>query len=180
MIESRIQILALLVLLLAGCSKENPIDKYKYWQGAGDSGETVERDKTTVEIKDNGIYVNGEQFYIKGAALNGKNLSATDDENPFWAEAVKAGANSIRLYSSADLPADNTKALACLDKFYEQHIFVAFGLQVARECDGADYSSDAIREYRINTLKKEVDKYKGHPAILFWCIGNEVSFPDLG
>ena len=56
MIESRIQILALLVLLLAGCSKENPIDKYKYWQGAGDSGETVERDKTTVEIKDNGIY----------------------------------------------------------------------------------------------------------------------------
>lgn len=174
MIESRIQILALLVLLLAGCSKENPIDKYKYWQGAGDSGETVERDKTTVEIKNNGIYVNGEQFYIKGAALNGKNLSATDDENPFWAEAVKAGANSIRLYSSADLPADNTKALACLDKFYEQHIFVAFGLQVARECDGADYSSDAIREYRINTLKKEVDKYKGHPAILFWCIGNEV------
>ena len=157
------------------CSTVNPIDKYKYpqWPELPESEDPAEGESTVVEIRDNKLYVNGNLFFVKGAACNGLNVDS-DGENPFWNEAVAAGANSVRIYSPGDLPSDINAAKACLDRLVEAGVYVCFGLEVKRECDGFDYTSEPKREVQTERLKAEVDKFKGHPAILFWCIGNEV------
>ena len=53
---------------------------------------------TTVEVRGNQFYVNNQAFFVKGAACNGLN-NLSSGENPFWAKAAAAGANTIRIYS---------------------------------------------------------------------------------
>ena len=82
-----------LLMLLAGsvmAAKELSFDFYLY------------PTTTTVEVRGNQFYVNNQAFFVKGAACNGLN-NLSSGENPFWAEAAAAGANTIRIYSPYDL-----------------------------------------------------------------------------
>lgn len=98
---------------------------------------------------------NGKPYYIKGAG-------AKDHFNLL----SKSGANSIRLWST------NNQQL--LDSAHQYGFTVTLGLHVRPERSGMDYNNEYAVKGQIEQLKKEVIKYKDHPALLIWGIGNEV------
>lgn len=124
-------------------------------------------DIPTVEIKDGRLYVNSEEFFVKGAAINGDNKDS-DRKQEFWVEAGNAGANIVRIYGA------NGQSREMLDEMARRGMYVCFGLNVGRQCNGFDYNDEFARKKQLATLKGIVDEIKDHPAILMWCIGNEL------
>ena len=98
---------------------------------------------------------NGAPYYIKGAGAK-----------DHFDLLVKSGANSIRVWST-----NNT---ALLDSAYQHGLTVTLGLHVRPERSGMDYNNEYAVKGQIEQLKNEVLKYKDHPALLVWGIGNEV------
>lgn len=127
---------------------------------------------SNVVVRNKKLYVDGKEFFIKGVACNGHNV--VGGTNPFWEEAINCGANTIRTYSVADLASTTADTKKILDDFATKGVYVNFGISLGRECEGFDYNDEANRTAQIAAAKQAVDRYKGHPAILMWCIGNEV------
>ena len=98
---------------------------------------------------------NGTPYYIKGAGAK-----------DHFDLLVKSGANSIRIWST------NNKAF--LDSAHQHNLTVTLGLHVRPERSGMDYNDEYAVKGQIEHLKNEVLKYKDHPALLVWGIGNEV------
>ena len=98
---------------------------------------------------------NGLPYYIKGAGAK-----------DHFDLLVKSGANSIRIWST------NNKAL--LDSAHKHGLTVTLGLHVRPERSGMNYNDEYAVKGQIEFLKNEVLKYKDHPALLVWGIGNEV------
>ena len=98
---------------------------------------------------------NGVPYYIKGAGAK-----------DHFDLLVKSGANSIRVWST------NNKAF--LDSAHHYGLTVTLGLHVRPERSGMDYNDEYAVKGQIEYLKNEVLKYKDHPALLVWGIGNEV------
>ena len=98
---------------------------------------------------------NGKPYYIKGAGAK-----------DHFDLLVKSGANSIRIWST------NNKEL--LDSAHKHNLTVTLGLHVRPERSGMDYDDEYAVKGQIEYLKNEVLKYKDHPALLVWGIGNEV------
>lgn len=98
---------------------------------------------------------NGKPYYIKGAGAK-----------DHFDLLVRSGANSIRIWST------NNKEL--LDSAYKHNLTVTLGLHVRPERSGMDYDDEYAVKGQIEYLKNEVLKYKDHPALLVWGIGNEV------
>ena len=98
---------------------------------------------------------NGVPYYIKGAGAK-----------DHFDLLVKSGANSIRIWST-----NNT---ALLDSAYKHGLTVTLGLHIRPERSGMDYNDEYSVKGQIEYLKNEVLKYKDHPALLVWGIGNEV------
>ena len=98
---------------------------------------------------------NGVPYYIKGAGAK-----------DHFDLLVSSGANSIRVWST------NNKSL--LDSAYNHGLTVTLGLHVRPERSGMDYNDEYAVKGQIEFLKNEVLKYKDHPALLVWGIGNEV------
>ena len=98
---------------------------------------------------------NGVPYYIKGAGAK-----------DHFDLLVSSGANSIRIWST------NNSAL--LDSAHQHGLTVTLGLHVRPERSGMDYNNEYAVKGQIEKLKNEVLKYKDHPALLVWGIGNEV------
>ena len=98
---------------------------------------------------------NGIPYYIKGAGAK-----------DHFDLLVKSGANSIRVWST------NNKAF--LDSAQHYGLTVTLGLHVRPERSGMNYNDEYAVKGQIEYLKNEVLKYKDHPALLVWGIGNEV------
>ena len=98
---------------------------------------------------------NGIPYYIKGAGAK-----------DHFDLLVSSGANSIRIWST------NNSSL--LDSAYQHGLTVTLGLHVRPERSGMDYNNEYAVKGQIEQLKNEVLKYKDHPALLVWGIGNEV------
>ena len=113
-----------------------------------------------VEVKTNSLgnfelLRNGVPYYIKGAGAK-----------DHFDLLVESGANSIRVWST------NNKAF--LDSAHQNGLTVTLGLYVRPERSGMDYNDEYAVKGQIEFLKNEVLKYKDHPALLVWGIGNEV------
>jgi glycosyl hydrolase family 2 len=54
-------------------------------------------------------------------------------------------------------------------------LYVTMGLDLARERHGFNYSDPAAVAKQLEEIKGEVLKYKDHPALLIWAIGNELN-----
>ncbi|MFH1282354.1 MAG: gliding motility-associated C-terminal domain-containing protein [bacterium] len=127
---------------------------------------------TKVEIQDNKFFVNGQPFKVKGVNTNftpvGKNplyYDWTVDKRNYEIdiELLKAiGANVVRIYN---IPS-NQEALL---KFYEQGIYMILTFPVGE--DDINNKPDMI--YRYLSF---VSDWMNHPAVLAWCIGNEVDY----
>ena len=125
-------------------------------------GPVPERAPSVVRVvEDSGRYrllVNGAPFFIKGAGLDGGDPQ----------ELARRGGNALRTWSTTD-------AKAVLDRAQRNGLFVAMGIEVARERHGFDYDdADAVAR-QLARVRSEVLASKDHPALLMWVVGNELN-----
>ncbi|MBE0637446.1 MAG: DUF4434 domain-containing protein [Bacteroidales bacterium] len=108
------------------------------------------------------IYVNGEPYYMKGAG--------TDGHDP--ASVAKYGGNTMRTWSTGN---EHFSGKELLDGAHANGLMVVMGLNIARERHGFDYDDEAAVKKQLEFVREEVMKYKDHPALLAWGIGNELN-----
>ena len=104
----------------------------------------------------------GEPYAVRGAGM------AIDDIERFAA----SGGNSIRNWSTMQAGQD-TEAL--LDSAHAHGVTVALGLPMKPERHGFDYNNPEAVAGQLERLQGEVLKYRHHPALLVWVIGNELN-----
>lgn len=100
---------------------------------------------------------NGEPYFIKGAG------GYTDFER-----IKEIGGNSIRTWHSRN-------AQQVLDEAHKHGLTVTLGLWVARENEGFNYYDKKLVAQQLRELREVVLRYKDHPALLMWGVGNEVN-----
>jgi hypothetical protein len=144
-------ILILYAIITASCANNKTDDKMKPVK--------VELIKETEGYR---MYVNGEPFYMKGAGFEGSDPSSV----------AKHGGNTIRTWRTGD---EFLTGKQKLDAAHENGLMVVLGLDVARERHGFDYDDEQAVKNQLEKLKLEVLKYKDHPALLAWGIGNELN-----
>jgi len=104
----------------------------------------------------------GSPYTVKGAGM------AIDDIANFAAR----GGNSIRNWST---DADYQDTMALLDSAQKHGVTVSLGLALQAERHGFDYSDAAAVAAQLEWIRGEVEKYRDHPALLTWIIGNELN-----
>jgi len=100
---------------------------------------------------------NGKPYYVKGAG--GTN---------YMNRLVAYGGNSVRTWGT-----NNAKQI--LDSAQHYGLTVLMGLPAVPERHGFNYNDTAAVRKQFNRIKAEVLKYKDHPALLAWGIGNELN-----
>jgi hypothetical protein len=108
------------------------------------------------------MYVNNQPFYVKGAGL----------EFGSQEKLAAHGANAFRTWRTEN---GRESGQAVLDRAHTNGLYVAMGLEVGRERHGFDYNDSAAVAQQLEAIKAEVLKYKDHPALLTWIIGNELN-----
>lgn len=141
---------AIAAFLLAACSTERAPDMtpVKVEIIASGSGYQLLRD--------------GAPYIINGAGM------AIDDLANFAAR----GGNSIRNWST---DADYQDTLALLNAAHANGVTVSLCLSLRAERHGFDYSDPAAVAAQLQWIRSEVEKYRDHPALLTWIIGNELN-----
>lgn len=84
------------------------------------------------------------------------------------AELKAAGGNTIRTWGIDD----NTGKL--LDEAQKNGLGVVVGIWLGHERHGFDYKDGAKLAEQLAAVKTAVEKYKNHPAVLAWGLGNEM------
>ena len=102
----------------------------------------------------------GEPYVIKGAGLESGDI----------AELAAHGGNSFRTWRS-DIYDSSGRHI--LDLAWQHGLTVSLCLNIARERHGFDYDDPAAVAAQLEFARGEVMKYKDHPALLTWIIGNE-------
>jgi hypothetical protein len=95
-------------------------------------------------------------FYVKGAG-----------GDVFMDKTLSAGGNSVRLWG-----AENAQAV--LDEAQKKGLTVMLGLWMPPERHGFDYSDKWACQDQVEQFKSIVNRFKNHPALLLWGVGNEV------
>ena len=119
-----------------------------------------------VEVtKEDGRYQllrDGKPYEINGAGLEFRDLDVF----------VSHGGNSIRTWRT-----DNAKAtgLEQLDDAARHGVTVAMCIEIGRERHGFDYDDEEAVSAQLEYARQEVLKYRNHPALLTWIIGNEAN-----
>ncbi|RZK26805.1 MAG: hypothetical protein EOO43_01685 [Flavobacterium sp.] len=100
----------------------------------------------------------GKPYFIKGGAVTGVE----------YLEKIKEfGGNSVRTYNTKD-------AFEILDSAQKLGLTVMLGLELGSAKKDFDPSDSDLVDSLKNVVRSEVLKYKDHPALLFWGLGNEV------
>jgi len=108
------------------------------------------------------LYVEGKAFYVKGAGLEFGNQE----------KLAAHGGNSFRTWRTEN---GTESGQQVLDRALKNGLYVTMGLDLARERHGFNYSDPAAVAKEIKHIKAEVVKYRNHPALLMWAIGNELN-----
>ncbi len=115
-----------------------------------------------IKTNDSGsvLFRNGKPFKIQGATGNAslKLLS-------------KIGGNTIRIYDTINLE-------TILDKAFENQLAVIVDINLPKYSEKYHYYDDQEKNNEIKLkVAKLVNKYKNHPALLLWNLGNELKYP---
>lgn len=104
----------------------------------------------------------GEPFTVKGAGLEFGDIESL----------ARNGANATRTWRT-----DNGRMTGqeVLDRAAELGLVVAMCIEIGRERHGFDYDDEEAVAAQLEYARGEVLKYKDHPALLAWIIGNEVN-----
>ncbi|MGV3767393.1 MAG: glycoside hydrolase family 2 TIM barrel-domain containing protein [Chitinophagaceae bacterium] len=132
--------------------------------GTGDSAVTGKTDEKKVTLKKvEGrwmLYRNGAPFFVKGAA-----------GYTYLEELSRIGGNTIRTW-------DTTNLKAILDKADSLGLAVVAGFDLPGSHQATSFYKDtALVNELLRSLEGCVKKYRNHPALLAWCLGNELRFP---
>lgn len=115
--------------------------------------------KVEVVTTDSGFQLlkDGEPYYINGAG------------GTVELDKLKSyGGNSIRTWG---VDANTEKIL---DEAHKHGLTVTFGIWMGQERQGFDYSNEGAVKAQLEMFRQTVRKYKDHPAILLWGVGNEM------
>lgn len=126
---------------------------------------TAKLQNTVVITNDNGKFVllkNGRPFFIKGVC--GYTLPK---------KMVQIGANSALVYDSSNLQ-------AVLDDAQKYGIAITAFVPFNLERHGFSYNDPKFVQKQMESNKKLVNKFKNHPALLAWGVGNEVFLMSPG
>lgn len=104
----------------------------------------------------------GEPYQIKGAGLEFGDM----------ASLAAHGGNSIRTWTTQNKV---ETAQEVLDRALAHGITVALCLPMGAEHWGFDYDDEAAVAEQLERFRAEVLKYRNHPALLVWIIGNELN-----
>ncbi|MFA6358536.1 MAG: LysM peptidoglycan-binding domain-containing protein, partial [Candidatus Omnitrophota bacterium] len=158
--------------------------EFTYPQGIDQQVETFSLDKDTyfstneyytgaekVTVKDNKIYIAGEEYEIRGVTLSV--VPAGQDRNVFVFNSESLKESEVKAMASAGINTVRTyypPAPELLDVFADNNIRVIVGFPYYDDRDnpGPDVKSGTYRAY--------IDAYKDHPAILAWEFGNEYNY----
>lgn len=148
--------LATALCLMTSCSKGELSTNAKKAQ---DRPAKVEIRQTDGKFQ---MFVNNKPFYVKGAGL----------EFGSQEKLAASGGNAFRTWRT-----DNGRESGqqILDRARDNGLYVAMGLEVGRERHGFNYDDPAAVAHQLESLRAEVIKYKDHPALLTWIIGNELN-----
>jgi hypothetical protein len=100
---------------------------------------------------------NGRPYFVNGAGGTAR-----------MEELKAAGGNSVRTWTTGG-------GGAILNQAEKLGLTVTMGLNVARERHGFNYNDATAVKKQLEQLRREVQKYKDHPALLAWGIGNELN-----
>lgn len=103
------------------------------------------------------LFRDGQPYFIKGAGGSG-----------YPARIAAYGGNSIRTWGSRD-------GQRILDTAHKYGLTVLMGLGLTPERHHFNYDDSAAVRRQFDQVKAEVLKYKDHPAVLAWGIGNELN-----
>jgi hypothetical protein len=108
------------------------------------------------------LFVDGKQFFVKGAGLEFGNQESL----------AKHGGNAFRTWRTENGKASGKEVL---DRAAKNKLYVVMGLDVGRERLGFNYNDEAAVKKQLEAMRAEVLKYKDHPALIVWGIGNELN-----
>jgi hypothetical protein len=98
----------------------------------------------------------GEPYFIRGAG-----------GDALLEELAAAGANSIRTWGADDID-------DLLDEAHALGLSVTVGIWLGHERHGFDYDDENQVRQQFKRARQIVLRYKDHPAVLLWGIGNEM------
>ena len=115
------------------------------------------------------LRVNDAAFPIRGAG---------GADAPGLLEQLKAaGGNCVRTWGIETLEAKGTGGVRFIDRAHQLGLMVVPGLWIQHERHGFSYADAAkVRQQREQVLAA-VRRYKNHPAVLLWGLGNEMEGP---
>ncbi len=119
-----------------------------------------------VEIRKNDgsyqIYINQKPFYIEGAGI----------EYGSQEKLKEHGGNSFRTWSTDN---GRDRCVDILDRAQKNGLYVTMGLDIQPERHGFNYNDTNAVARQLASVKAQVLKYKDHPALIAWAIGNELN-----
>lgn len=124
---------------------------------------------TPTEEGDWRFHVDGEPFFVKGGG--GANLPGLMEK------LVEAGGNTLRTWGIETLEQDMGDGETYLERAHRLGLKVIPGIWIQHERHGFDYSDPEFIEQQRRTTREAVQRYKDHPAILAWGLGNEMEGP---
>lgn len=110
-------------------------------------------------VKDKNGYTllrDGKPYYVKGVG-----------GQVHFDKMVEIGANSLRTWGIEE-------AEQVLDEAHKRGLTVMLGFWLQHERHGFDYDNKEKVQAQFNHFKSAVNKFKDHPALLMWGIGNEL------
>jgi hypothetical protein len=108
------------------------------------------------------LFRDGEPYFIRGAG-----------GQRYLQQLVKAGGNSIRTWGADDID-------ALLDEADELGLSVTVGIWLGHERHGFDYADEDQVRAQFERARAIVQRYRDHPALLLWGIGNEMEGFESG
>ncbi|MFA5334615.1 MAG: glycoside hydrolase family 2 TIM barrel-domain containing protein [Candidatus Omnitrophota bacterium] len=116
------------------------------------------------------LEVNGKPFYIKGVGVG--NMKGKYGED-YLKMAQELGANAVRTWGT------DQGTQEYFDTAYKYGLMVDAGIWINFVKDDGKYTYIGDNDFKKNKKKEiedYVNKFKGHPALLMWNVGNEAIF----
>ncbi len=146
----------LVLSLLSGCA---PGLDTPSWRSLGAPSEVSLR-QTEAGFE---LIRNGEAFFVRGAG-----------GVRYLSELADLGGNAIRTWDGEGID-------SLMNEAHRLGLAVQVGIWLEHERHGYDYDDPAVREEQLAKVERLVTRYRHHPALLTWGVGNEVELGgDLG
>lgn len=117
------------------------------------------------------ILVEGEPYFVNGAG-----------GDVHLELLALLGGNTIRTWGADQLEPrvwPDGREMSLLDRAHELGLKVCAGYWVEHPSHGFDYDDPEAVEKQLEDIRAVVRKWKDHPALLMWGVGNEVAGPDM-